>query len=530
MADPGTTSADWIQRRGEQEGLSRYVQTLRERLDLILGCILATTVAAIVYVLLASPLYRAQAELLVTPVSRDDSTLTSLGLIRDSNDPTRDVSTAAQLVTSTDVARQVKTQLKLEQRVTQVLRSVTSEPVAQSNLVAVTADGATRADAQRLANAFADATVLDRTTTMHRLLDTIIPSLEARLGPASEPERAVLSERLAALKTLRAGPDPTVRVETRAERPENAARPRPKLSIAAGLLSGLLIGVAAAFGLQSLDPRLRREEQLRALFRLPILARIPRERRTRSSPLTPDVLSAASTEGYRTLRATVAAATTSRAEDRGKSILITGSSPSEGKSTTAVNLAVSLVQAGHHVILIEADLRRPTLGDLFGVVPRFGIASVLIEQTTLEDALVCTETFGPDLELLLVDLPGAHMADRLSLPTARQLILDAETMADYVIIDSPPLTEVIDALPLAQQAGNVLIVTRFGRSRLNRLEDLGELLAQHDIMPTGIAVVGVERSGGESYYYTSDRNEQRRSRRTRQSDSEHPLEPPYVAS
>jgi tyrosine-protein kinase len=530
MADQGTTSAGWIQRRGEQEGLSRYVQTLRERLGLILACMLATTVAALVYVVFATPLYRAEAEILVTPVSRDDSTLTSLGLIRDSNDPTRDVSTAAQLVTSTDVARRVKAQLGLKGSATDVLKSIRSEPVAQSNLVAITADGSTRKGAQQLANAFADATVRDRTTTLHRLLDKTIPTLNARLDPAPEAERAVLLERLAALRTLRAGPDPTVRVETRAEIPESAARPRPKLSIAAGLLSGLLIGIAAAFGLQSLDPRLRREDQLRALFRLPILARIPREKRPSNSPLTPDALTGASTEGYRTLRATVAAAATTRRKGRGKSILITGSSPSEGKSTTAVNLAVSLAQAGHRVILIEADLRRPTLGDAFGVVPRFGIASVLIEQATLEEALVTTEEFGPNLELLLVDMPGVHMADRLSLPTARQLVLHAETLADYVIIDSPPLTEVIDALPLAQQAGNVLIVARIGRSRLNRLEDLGELLAQHDITPMGLAVIGVDRGGGESYYYTSEPTPPRRTRRTRQPVSEQPLEPPYVAS
>lgn len=530
MPGDGTTNGGWLQRRGEQEGLSRYLQTLRERYRLILFCVLAATVAAVLYVVVAAPLYRAQAELLVTPVSRDDSTLTSLGLIRDSNDPTRDVSTAAQLVSGTDVARQVKAQLHLKGSLTEVLQSISSEPVAQSNLVSITADGPTREAARRLANAFADATVRDRTITLHRQLDRTIPSLKARLSPASESERNVLSERLAALETLRAGPDPTIRVETRAERPESAARPRPRLSLAAGLLSGLLIGIAAAFGLQSLDPRLRREEQLRGLFRLPILARIPRERRTRNSPLTPDVLTAASTEGYRTLRATVSAAAIGRQKDRGKSILITGSSPSEGKSTTAVNLAISLAQAGHHVILIEADLRRPTLSGAFGVVPRFGIASVLVEQVTLEDALITTEEFGQDLELLLVDLPGVHMADRLSLPTARSMILHAETLADYVIIDSPPLTEVIDALPLAQQAGNVLIVTRIGRSRLNRLEDLGELLEQHGVKPIGIAVVGVERGGGEGYYYYAGEPTAQRRRRHREGSSERPLEPPYVAS
>jgi capsular exopolysaccharide synthesis family protein len=528
MPDHATKDGSWLQRRGEQEGLSRYVQTLRERIGLIALCVLGATVAAALYVAIATSLYRAQAELLVTPVSRDDSTLSSLGLIRDSNDPTRDVATAAELVSGTDVARRVKARLNLPGTPVDVLGRVAAEPIASSNLVSVTAEASTPEEAQQLANAFADATVEDRTSTLHAQLDRLIPGLEARLEGATETERAVLEERLATFNTLRGSPDPTIRLETPAERPEAAARPRPKLSIAAGILSGLLIGISAAFGLQALDPRLRRDEQLRALFRLPILARIPRERRPRRSPLRPDALTPASAEGYRTLRATVSASAVGGGEGHGKSILITGSSPSEGKSTTAVNLATSLAQAGHQVILIEADLRRPTLGEVFGITPRYGIASVLIEQVTLEDALVTTDEFGPNLELLLVDLAGTHMADRLSLPAARELVSHAETLADFVIIDSPPLTEVIDALPLARQAGNVLIVARIGRSRLNRLEDLGDLLVQQDIKPLGVAVVGVDRSGGESYYYTSESFGAKRGSRRGRSDQS--LEPPRVAS
>jgi capsular exopolysaccharide synthesis family protein len=393
--------------------------------------------------------------------------------------------------------------------------------------VSVTAEGSSPEEAQRVANAFAAATVEDRTATLHSQLDRLIPGLESRLQGATATERAVLEERLATFNTLRQSPDPTIRLETPAERPEVAARPRPKLSIAAGILAGLLIGVSAAFGLQALDPRLRREEQLRALFRLPILARIPRERRPKRAPLGPASLTPASAEGYRTLRATVAASA-GHDPERGTSILITGSSPSEGKSTTAVNLAASLAQAGHSVILIEADLRRPTLGGVFGISPTYGIASVLIEQVELEDALVTTDEFGPNLELLLVDMAGTHMADRLSLPSARELVRHAETLADFVIIDSPPLTEVIDALPLARQAGNVLIVTRIGRSRLNRLEDLGDLLVQQDIKPLGIAVVGVERGSGESYYYASDTPASKKSARRGRSGQS--LEPPRVAS
>jgi receptor protein-tyrosine kinase len=528
MPDHATKDGSWLQRRGEQEGLSRYVQTLRERLGLIALCVLGATAAAIVYVLLATPVYRGQAELLITPVSRDDSTLSSLGLIRDSNDPTRDVSTAAELVSGTDVARRVKQELGLPGTPTEILKLVRAEPIASSNIVSVTAEGSSPEQAQRIANAFADATVEDRTSTLHSQLDRLIPGLEERLKGATEAEAAVLEERLATFRTLRQSPDPTVRLETPAELPERAASPRPKLSIAAGILGGLLIGVSAAFGLQALDPRLRRDEQLRALFRLPILARIPRERRPRRAPLGPESLTPAGSEGYRTLRATVAASAVPREEGRGVSVLITGSSPSEGKSTTAVNLAVSLAQAGNQVILIEGDLRRPTLGEVFGISPTYGIASVLVDQVELEDALVTTDEFGANLELLLVDLAGTHMADRLSLPAAQELVRHAETLADFVIIDSPPLTEVIDALPLARQAGNVLIVARIGRSRLNRLEDLGDLLLQQGIKPLGIAVVGVERSGGESYYYTSESSGPKRGSRRRRPDQS--LEPPRVAS
>jgi capsular exopolysaccharide synthesis family protein len=495
----------WLHRRGEQEGLGRYLQTLRERLGLIAVCTLAAVAAAVIYVLVASPTYKAQAQILVTPVSRDDDTLTNLGLIRDSNDPTRDVSTAAKLVTAPDVARRVIRQLHLRISVHDLLEKVSSEPIAQSNLVAVTAEAGDPRGAQARADAFAQATVDDRTRALQAELATMIPQLRKRMAGATAAERPELAAQLAELQALATGPDPTVRVQQRAEAPIAPARPRAKLSLAAGLIGGLIVGIAAAFALQAVDPRVRREEQLRALYRIPILARIPRERRRSSAPLPPAALTPASVEGFRTLRATLAAASAPR-NGRGRSILVTGASPSEGKSTTAVNLAVSLAHAGHSVILIEADLRRPTLGAAFGVQPRFGVSSVLMGDVRLEQALINTPEYGPNLELLLVDQAGIHMADRLSLPTARKLVAEAEQLADYVIIDSPPLTEVIDALPLAQQAGDVVVVVRLGRGRMNRLEDLGEILTRHGVRPAGLVLVGVERSGGSYYYAGTERS------------------------
>ena len=140
--------------------------------------------------------------------------------------------------------------------------------------------------------------------------------------------------------------------------PESFARPRVILILVVAAVGGLLVGIGIAVALRVLDPRLRREEQLQALMRLPILARVPLERSLGGRPLGPDALSAQGVEAYRTLRATLAA----RAVGSGPtSILVTGASPSEGKTTTAINLATSFALAGSKVILIEADLRRPAI-------------------------------------------------------------------------------------------------------------------------------------------------------------------------
>jgi capsular exopolysaccharide synthesis family protein len=286
--------------------------------------------------------------------------------------------------------------------------------------------------------------------------------------------------------------------------PTDPVSPRTVLSIAGGLLAGLVLGVAMAFGSQVLDPRLRREEQLRRLYRLPILARVPIEkRRVRGGPLGPRQVSSAVAEAYRTLRGTLASAR-GRWRHSSRAILVTGASQGEGKTTTAINLAASLALAGNHVILIEADLRRPAIGPAVGINPERGVVSVLLENSRLEDALVTSDAYGPNFGFLLADHEGGWISELFSLPTAERLIEDARRLADYVVIDSPPLTEVIDALPLAQTVDDVLMVVRIGRTRLDKVTRLGELLAESEIRPAGFAVVGTSRPGRSDYAYYAD--------------------------
>src|SRR3954468_21294594 len=498
---------EWLNPSVDEQGLAPYATTIRERKWLILATVLLTTLAAVIYLATAPKVYEAEADLLITPVPGSDPVYASLGLIHDTSDPTRDVETASRLIANVNVARRVKATLRDPRTPAALLDDVTVQPVAQSNIVSITAEGSTPKEAQRLANTFAIQAVADRTDTFHKQLDRSIADLKKQI-PQSDPNTPTtttnpnfLPAQLVRMQTLRLADDPTMRVQTLADPPTSPSSPKPKLSIAAGILAGLVLGIGGAFALQVLDPRLRREEQLRRLYGLPILARIPKDSRAHGAgALAPEMLSPSTIEAYRTLRATLAA---SRGREQGStSILVTSSSPSEGKTTSAINLASSLALAGNKVILIEADLRRPAIAKALGIEPRHGTGSVLLETVDLEDALETTKAYGHYLQVLCADYSGAEggwMAGRLFLPSAQNLVTDAKKLADYVVIDSPPLSEVIDALPLAQRADEVLVVVRLGKSHLTKLAHLAELLQRHSIRPVGFAVVGAQAQS-EGYY------------------------------
>jgi capsular exopolysaccharide synthesis family protein len=487
----------WWNPPEEREGLRQYVETIRERKWLVIGCVFVTTLVSILYVLTAQKQYQAETDLLVSPVSSTDALLSQIGLISESADPTRDVQTAARLVSTNDVAKRANVTLGSSEDPRTTLKDVAVEPVAESNVVAVSATADTPEGAQKLANAFADAAVAQRTDQMHDQVNLLLDSLGSS---GSITGNGSAAEEESRLRALQSAPDPTIRVETRADVPTSPSSPKALLSIVGGMLAGLVLGIAAAFASRLLDPRVRREDQLRRAFRLPILARIPLERGRRKLPLGPGQISRPVVEAYRTLRGTLEAARRDRNNDS-RALLVTGSSPSEGKTTTAINLATALALSGEHVILIEGDLRRPAISEALGLTPSAGIVDVLLETTKIEDALITSHAYGPTLGFLLANHTGGWTTELFSLPGAQRMIEDAKRLADYVIIDSPPLNDVVDVLPLTRSVDDVLIVVRLGRSRLDRITRLAELLATNGVKPAGFAVIGTDRPGRFDYSY-----------------------------
>jgi Mrp family chromosome partitioning ATPase/capsular polysaccharide biosynthesis protein len=510
----GGAASSWLGPDSEGSDLRRHLLTLRHRGWLIAVTVVLALIVAVIYVKTATPTYQASSNLLVTSVPSGGSIPTNLpGLLYQSNDPTRDIQTAANVVDSMTTAKAVKAALRLRQPAATILKKITVQPVSDSNVLAITGTSDTAAGAAALANSFAQQTIAIRTATFRRAVAQQITSLKAETSGTTgtsttgAANNASPAQQLTQLQTLRNAAVPDMSVSAQATPPTGRTSPRAGLSLGAALVVGLVVGILGVLALEAFDLTLRREDQLKALFRLPILARVPHEGdrrrwglRQTSEPRTPDSLTFPTLEAFRTLRA-MALASRSPGQPVPRSLLVTSAAPGEGKTTTALNLASSLVASGSSVILIEGDLRKPSIGNAVGITARYDVTSVVTGEAPLESALVTSDRY-PGLQFLLAEgiRSKGTSGDALFLPTATKMVRDAKEVADFVIVDSPPLLAVIDALELAREVDSVLIVAHLGHTDLRRLSALGSLLAEAHIDPAGIALIGAAAPGGTEVY------------------------------
>ena len=474
--NPGQTPS-WIAPQGPREGLRRYVQVIRSHWLLIAACVVVATIAAGIYTRVAPRTYQAESQMLITPVNAETD-LIGLSLLTNTANPTGDVATAASFITTPEVAALAAAEVG---HITPgaALGKVSAAPVASSNVIAITATASTPAQAKALADAFALGTAKYRTQVLHKEIEAILPALQARanaLPPAERTGAGSIGERIASLETLLAEPNPTISVQSLAALPTAPSSPKTKLSLLAGVLVGLLLGFGAALAIEGFDPRVRTEERLRAILRLPVLARIPREKMSGHRLSSwPNDLSPMAFESFRMLRVALG---TDSAASKSHSLMVTGSTSSEGKSTVALNLAATLASAGTRVILVEADLRRPSLAVALGLPSRRRSAAA---DGSLEDSLITVEGLEGNLRVLLAENTGAYQANGLFKST--DVLLEGTLqLADYVIFDAPPVAEASDVLSLSREVDDVLIVARLGRTRIDHILDMAEILTREGVL------------------------------------------------
>lgn len=521
-ANDRAASYPWIN-PSRPEGVREYLRTLRERWWIVVVVVVLTTAAAAAYGFLSPKVYESTASVLVSPVPEDSTALVSLGVLSRSNDPLRDIETAAALIANVDTAEAAEetlSEMGFELTPEEILESITVEPVANSDIISLTAESSDPDAAAAIANSVARGVIAVRSGELRGRLRERLAELEAAAEQADPTTVAgqALVEEVGTLQSLKGQPDPTLAVASPARPEESPVSPRTKLGLLGGVVAGLVLGIGAAFASRALDTRLRREEQLKEVFQLPILVRVPKDPAASSVhvPIAPNALAPPTREAYRALRSTLGIVTggnlvnaTEPGRAPARRILVTSGSAQEGKSTTALGLGAALAQAGRRVVLIEADLRRPELADTLRISGHRGVVSCIMGGTTVSEALMDTPAFGSSLRLLLADRQGPAATELFAMPAAEQVLEEASWLADVVIIDSAPMLEVVDNLPLARMVHDVVICAQLGRTRVPELVQLVELLAESGVRPSGFALLGTPMPRSDYYYYDDDNDRAR---------------------
>lgn len=182
-----------------------------------------------------------------------------------------------------------------------------------------------------------------------------------------------------------------------------------------------------------------------------------------------------------------------------KSLVVTSPEPSDGKSTTAANLSIVLAQQGKQVILVDADLRKPSVHYAFNVSNRDGLTNVLAKEINLDQAI--TKTQVPNLVLLTSGPIPPNPSELLDSKTMKIITEELKTTFDYVVFDTPPLLVVTDSQIMANKCDGVVLVVASGKTKRDSALQAKDLLEKANAQLLGVVVNGVESKKG--YYYGS---------------------------
>jgi len=298
-----------------------------------------------------------------------------------------------------------------------------------------------------------------------------------------------------------------------ARTPGSPAEPNVPRNLGFALALGLTSGIGLAFLLEGVDNTVRTPEQAQSISGLPSLGMIPLGSRT-TGEANPTGLSVAASkeavelitlsrpqsqmsEAYRALRTSLLLTSLGAPP---KTIIITSALPQEGKTTTSINTATVLAQKGTRVLLIDADLRRPSIHKTLGMGPRAGLSNVLTGGTTLQEATV-RSTLLPNLFILPAGTPPPNPAELLASSQMMDLLAELREQYDHIVVDTPPTLSVTDAVVLSTRADAVVLVIRSGQTTKPALRRSRDILAQVNARVAGVLLNAVDLDSPDYYYY-----------------------------
>jgi capsular exopolysaccharide synthesis family protein len=480
-------------------------------------------IAAIALSLRQEKLYKASAEVLLNRENLATS-LTGSTNFEAVQDAERFDQTQADVARARAVARQTLDAAGLPNRQTSTfLKHSTVSADLDSDILRFTATDNSRALAIRLTTEYARQFTLYRRNLDTATISGALADVEARLGQLrragagnSDLSRA-LKAKAQQLRTMETLKTRTATLLNPAEK-ASQVQPRPIRNAFLGLMLGLVLGLGFAYLRDLLDTRVRSAEEVTDRLRMPLLARVPepvKELRQAEGLSVLDIPHGPEAESFRMLRTNVDFVNLDR---NARMIMVTSALEKEGKSTIVANLALAFARTGKNVLLVDLDLRRPALNRFFRIEGNPGVTDVALGRTNLADALhfiPLTHSAGdvtrrggdPSAPGTLRVLPsGASPPDPGEFIATNALsgVLRAlRDETDLVLIDTPPLLPVGDAMTLSAEVDAVILVVRLNVIRRPILREVRRRLATSPAMKLGFVLTGTEREGGYGYakYY-----------------------------
>jgi capsular exopolysaccharide synthesis family protein len=247
-----------------------------------------------------------------------------------------------------------------------------------------------------------------------------------------------------------------VQVVDVAEVPRYPILPNTRRDLSFALMAGLVLAIGLAFGLEYLDNRIKTPDEIKEHLAIPFLGLVPAVPSKETDGASPLLDNGAPPEFAEAMRAIRTAVVFSSASDGARTVVVTSTAPSEGKTLVSTNLGSALGQAEQRTLVIDGDMRRPRVHDVFGCAQEPGLSNVLVGTTQLRSAL--RQTSNPNLSIM----PAGHIppnpAELLGSAKYRRLLEELGHDFDWIVIDAPPVMAVTDAAVIANGASGVVFV------------------------------------------------------------------------
>lgn len=466
--------------------LKDYLGVLKSRRWVFLFVLVAVTAAAVFLSQRQTPMYRAEARVLVKSLPSSATEVAP---------PPPNLVTEKEVVSSEPVALRVQKELNTDESLAKLLRGLDVKPVADGDVMVVSFVSDDPKFAQDAANAFASGYIEHRRSTATATLEAAQASIEKRIasveqqlsetldqvrelrGGDPELETALFTERSALVARLGVlqqrfddlQPDRSIQlgagevIET-AHRPSSAFSPNHITNGILGGVAGILLALGLVFLLDRMDDNLRRKEDVERALEAPLIGSVPNyktKRKAASKIVTLEDPHGGASEAYKNLSVGIQFVAE---QTHAKTFLVTSAFEGEGKTITTANLGVVLAQIGLRVVVVGGDLRKPKLSEYFGLQNNDGLSNWLTQTDRDAATILRTPAAFDRLRIIPSGTVPANPAGLLNAGRFDQLLQYLKSQFDIILIDSPPLLGVADASLLANRSDAVIFVLRAGET------------------------------------------------------------------